>query len=202
MTNKKKSTPRPATTSTATNTLPVVNPAPPNPNPSPIAATTATATTATPATSATNKANAITLKKADRDIIYNFLHTLVKKNKNRATSIQALLDKTELEMKDIIMYKYLITDSFNSKDYDTVQACYKKLSDSFSPNSKINRYIYSLICYIDVEREFYKERNQKITLKLNINMNQINNLFKKSNPSVKTSTANPAANPTAATVPV
>jgi len=116
------------------------------------------------------------LNEQGRAELYNFLITLAKK-KNRNSSIDTLLKVNDLEMKHIIMYKYLIIDSFNSKDYVTVNKCYEKLLELLMKKSD-NRYIYSLIIYIDIERKFYAKRNKNNTDKFNINIKPINNLYR------------------------
>lgn len=71
------------------------------------------------------------------------------------------------------------------KKYNTVQNYYTVLSNLLKNNNLINRYIYALICYIDIERQFYSQRNINSNIKLNINMNSINKLFKKDTSSSK-----------------
>lgn len=125
-----------------------------------------------PQTSSTVPNPSNKLNPQDRANIYDFLVSL-NKNKNRKSSISILLQEDDLKMKHIIMYKYLIIDSFNSKDYDTVNNCYGKLSALLLKNSPINRYIYALIVYIDVEVKFYSIQN-----KFSINISKMNKVFK------------------------
>ncbi len=124
------------------------------------------------------------LNEQDRSEIYDFLVKLVNQN-NRNSSIKTLLNEDNLKMKHIIMYKYLIIDSFNKKDYYTVNECYTKLLELLKKNSEIRRYIYALIIYISIEKEFYSANN-----KFNINMTNINTIFKKDSQILSSSESN------------
>jgi len=117
----------------------------------------------------------IALTEKDRHDIYDFLSSIMKdNNKNYNT----LLGNSNFGTKNIIMYKYLINNAFYNKNYDLIQKCYDILKNLLSNKHPMSRYIYALICYIDIERNFYTGILKTNGKNLNINMNEINTLFK------------------------